>query len=285
MDRISDRTLHFTDNELHQLQSYFKQGLIGLDLETTGLSPLSDKIIEIAAIKLKPNGELKKLHYLVNPEIDIPGHTTDIHGINNQMIKDQPKYKEIAAEVVDFLEDLPVLAHNAQFDIGFMIKEHFFGGVKLKSNAVFDSCLYARKTFKQIPDAPSGFKLSTLADFFKIELDHHRAVDDALAGMRIMANCLGLAPHKPQELFNLKQFRKVEVQTLPTHLIQLESIIQQAKNCEIRYKGSSFGEEFRPIRPIGLFPMPNGTVLYAQCLLSNLNKSFLVKKIKELKHS
>lgn len=258
----------------------FPKGIIALDLETTGLSPLTEKIIEVAAIKLTKSGATQ-FHTLVNPQIEIPQYTIDIHGITNAMVKDAPTYNQIVAEFVDFVGELPIVAHGAQFDIGFIVKENFHQDFDLKINQVFDSCQYAKQILKKSDNAPENFKLSTLAEYFKIPLNHHQASDDALASLRILANSM-LANEfrlRPREVMNFSKFKKFKLDEVTEQIQEISEMIKTKQNTFIKYKGSSSGNGFRPIRPIAFIPMPKGVVLYAQCLLTNLNKSFIVKKI------
>ena len=75
--------LAITPEEIASLLSLFPKGLVAVDLETTGLSPLVDKIIEIAAIKITPEGEVSTYHQLINPLIEIPEFTIQFHGLIN----------------------------------------------------------------------------------------------------------------------------------------------------------------------------------------------------------
>src|SRR5690606_3617822 len=108
-------------SELQTLLRFFPQGLVAFDLEMTGLSPLLDKIIEIAAIKILPDGQIESFHTLVNPLIEIPKKTTEFHMITDEMVKDAPTLKRPLKNFIEFYGNLPLVAHNAQFDVGFLI--------------------------------------------------------------------------------------------------------------------------------------------------------------------
>ena len=75
-----------------------------IDLETTGINLATDKIVEIAIIKILPDGERQFKRRLVNPQMSIPEATTAIHGITDEMVKDAPTFKQIANEIKQFLE-------------------------------------------------------------------------------------------------------------------------------------------------------------------------------------
>ena len=95
---------------------------IVLDTETTGLEPSQgDRVIEVAAVELVnllPTGAT--FHRLVDPERDIPTEATRVHGFTNGDLAGKPKFAEIVDELIAFLGDSPVIAHNAPFDFGFL---------------------------------------------------------------------------------------------------------------------------------------------------------------------
>lgn len=114
-----------------------KTPLCFFDLETTGISIANDRIIEIAMIKLMPNGEtLRKVHR-VNPTIPISPESTAIHGISNEDVKDKPTFKEIAKECAKFLEGADLSGFNIlKFDVPLLVEEF------LRADVEFD---YRRK--------------------------------------------------------------------------------------------------------------------------------------------
>ncbi len=273
--------------EVKTLLNIFPHGVIAFDVETTGLSPFSDKMIELAAVKVDANGNIETFRTLINPECEIPQQTIDIHGITNLMTHQAPSIEKVLPEFMSFIEDLPLIAHNAQFDIGFLIRESQQLEISLGTHDIYDSCQIARSAFKKKEKVPTNFKLSSLAEFFEIPLNHHQALDDSIASLRIFARALELVesdkPHFIKTrclLFNTDSLKKIQTEDLDKkHALLVEKIPTQ-ESVYITYKGGTRGDEPRPIRPIGLIPLPQGLVLYAECLLTKVHKSFLVKKIK-----
>ena len=95
-----------------------KRPLIVFDLETTGLFPRKDRIVEIAAVKLNPDGSEETLERLVNPGIPIPPETTAIHKVDDSMVKDLPTFAELADEIYAFFEGCDVAGFNSdRYDI------------------------------------------------------------------------------------------------------------------------------------------------------------------------
>ena len=103
-----------------------------LDLETTGGTPLRDHITEIALIRFEAGVEVARWQTLVNPETAIPFYIQQLTGISNEMVEDAPTFRQLAAQLLDYLEGSVLCAHNARFDHGFL-KNAFRGlGIDLR---------------------------------------------------------------------------------------------------------------------------------------------------------
>lgn len=114
-----------------------KNPLCFFDLEATGISIANDRIVEIAMIKLMPNGDELRKVYKVNPTIPIPPDSTAIHGISDADVKDKPTFKEIAKECAKFLEGADLSGFNIlKFDVPMLVEEF------LRADVEFD---YKRK--------------------------------------------------------------------------------------------------------------------------------------------
>jgi DNA polymerase-3 subunit epsilon len=88
------------------------------DLETTGLQITKDRIIQIGIVKINTNGETEEYSRLINPEINIPQETILIHGITNEMVVNEPTFKEIAQEITSFIDNSDLGGYNSnKFDI------------------------------------------------------------------------------------------------------------------------------------------------------------------------
>ncbi|GAB3351365.1 3'-5' exonuclease [Arachidicoccus ginsenosidivorans] len=100
------------------------------DIESTGINPATDKIVELAIVRIEPTGEKSRLRRLVNPGMPIPKESSDIHGITDEMVKDAPLFKEIAAEVVRFLDNCDLGGYNSnRFDVPLLVEEYLRAGV------------------------------------------------------------------------------------------------------------------------------------------------------------
>lgn len=294
MSRTSTH-LTLSRSEMDQILKLFPYGVVAIDLETTGLSPLVDRIIEIAAVKITPRYDIEVFHQLINPMTDISAANSAIHGLNNTDLKDAPTLKRPMKMLWDFVGRSPLLAHNALFDGSFLVKGSHDYLIDLPLSRIFDSAKYARALLKN-PEAeaegkaPKNFKLSTLAEFYKIPLNHHVALEDTFVCLKVMAALIERTPLDKQVDFKersftmaMSQYKKDLAFVVPERFNDLKELIKNQTVIEIHYSGGTVEDEWRPVKPIGLLPMPRGPVLYGVCLVTNMNKSFVLKRIKAFK--
>jgi len=104
--------------------------LVFLDLETTGINIVTDRIVEIALLKVHPDGREEEKDLRINPEMPIPGHVSLIHGIYDEDVKDAPTFKEVAKTLANFLEGADLAGFNSnRFDIPLLAEEFLRVGV------------------------------------------------------------------------------------------------------------------------------------------------------------
>ena len=281
----SQSSLSLSAGEITSLLALFPRGLVAVDLETTGLSPLVDKIIEIGAVKITAAGEVTSFHTLINPLIEIPAFTIQFHGLTNEDLKNAPTLKKPLIDFWKFVGRLPMIAHNSSFDLGYLIKASHDFQIEFPPLDIFDSCRWGRAAYKPLQKQPGNFKLSTMSEFCGFKLNHHIAIEDTYACLKIMAaiSDLGIDQRTPKEksfVFRLSQFDKNDCFNFSTRLNGLTQLVQDKNLLDLEYNGTSAKQAHRPVRPIGLMPLPKGPVLFAECLLTGMNKSYLLKKIK-----
>lgn len=154
------------------------------DTETTGLSPAEGhKIIEVGFVELinrVPTGATFQRY--INPERDVSAESTRITGITNERVAGEPTFKEILPELVAFIGDSPLVAHNASFDMGFMHAEFTQAGAPKLQNEVIDTLKLARKKH------PGGrHTLDALCKRFNITAHEKRDVHGALLDAELLA--------------------------------------------------------------------------------------------------
>ncbi len=151
------------------------------DLETTGLSQSSERITEIGAVAVEKGEIVDRFSSFVNPEMPIPSNITALTGITNAMVKDAPAEDVAVRDFLEFAEDSVLVAHNANFDTGFIGAACMRLGLEF-SNTFIDTLALSRAMY---PDL-SSHKLDAVVKHLGLpEFNHHRAVDDAeaLAGI------------------------------------------------------------------------------------------------------
>lgn len=158
------------------------QKFIVCDLETTGIEPRLDKIIEIALV-LVEQGEIKDTYSrLVDPGIPLPAKIKRLTGLKDQDLENKPALEDLRLEVETFTSDLPFFGHNVDFDADFL---RFHLDLRLLST--FDTLELARIVY---PDAPRH-SLPSLSQFLDIDhQDHHRALSDATATAFLALNLM-----------------------------------------------------------------------------------------------
>lgn len=174
---------------------------VALDFETTGLSPDRDRIIEIGAIKFRMAEKAgvwdfiteETYETLIHPGRSIPPEVSAIHGISDLDVSQAPDFKTEAARFLPFLTDTLLVAHNAPFDLGFLLAETRRAGLPEPPNPAYDTRDLARTV---VPGLPS-YALGKLAKSFGIEQkEAHRGADDARVCMELFGKCIHILAGK-----------------------------------------------------------------------------------------
>ncbi len=171
------------------------QTFVVFDLETTGFSNKNDKITEIGAVKVENFKVVDRFSQLINPEKDISYKVQELTGITNDLIKDKPIIEEVLPKFVEFIGDSVLVAHNADFDMGFMQQKCREQNIEFKNTSV-DTLTLARTLLPHM----KRFRLNLIAKELGIPLlNHHRAVDDAEATAHIFIKFLEMIRKKGGE--------------------------------------------------------------------------------------
>lgn len=165
---------HFLDN-----QSLDETSFVITDIETTGSIRGKDRIIDIAAAKIKNGEVVGEFNSLVNPEINITVPIRRLTGITNKMVVNAPSIETVLPEFIDFVDDGVFVAHNASFDFNFI--NHEIKRLNYKNfKKPIEICSY-RLAKKMVPEAASH-GIVALAKFFNYKMEnHHRAMPDVKA--------------------------------------------------------------------------------------------------------
>lgn len=119
----------------HSMNLVLQRPLALVDLETTGVNVASDRIVEIAIVKMMPDGTRQVKRKLINPEMLIPKGASDIHGITNEMVKDAPTFKQAANEIKMFMAGCDIAGYNSnRFDVPLLVEEFLRAGLDIELN-------------------------------------------------------------------------------------------------------------------------------------------------------
>ena len=154
-----------------------------IDLETTGTNIGTDKIVEIAIVKIMPDGTRLVKRKLINPQMPIPAGSSDIHGITDDMVKDAPTFKQVANEIKQFVENCDLGGYNSnRFDVPMLIEEFIRAGMEFSTDG--RKMIDVQKIFHQMEQRT----LSAAYKFYcgKNLEDAHSAEADAAATAEIL---------------------------------------------------------------------------------------------------
>lgn len=149
------------------------------DLETTGMSPTRDRIIEIGAVRIELDGSVDRFETLVNPRVPIPARLTAVHGISDDMVSDAPDFTDAGYRFLDFIKGSKLVAHNARFDLAFLQESLARCGLPLVAGGAYDSIVVIRQAYP----GRASYSLQALRAAFPLPNDFagrpHRSAYDA----------------------------------------------------------------------------------------------------------
>ena len=197
-----------------------------IDLETTGGNPETEKIIEIGMVKIEDRKITEERSFLVNPQKDIPDFVQKLTGIRKADVEHSPKIEEVIDEIMTFIGDAVLVAHNTSFDIPFL------NGVlkKLQRPTVDNKVICTNIMTKyMIPDIMSS-NLTYMSEIFGIShTSAHRAIEDARATGKLLLKYL--------DIFEVKGIRKVNQLYYPRNKFELDrAIIDPPEGLERVYE-------------------------------------------------
>ena len=187
--RLVDDMIELVQSEI-DARRLLETDFVVFDLETTGAKAPPCRITEIGAFRVDRGVITEKFHTLVNPEMPIPAFITSLTGISDDMVRNAPLFEDVVENLLDFLDDSVLVAHNAPFDMKFLNHEisRVYGEYRL-ANPCLCTVQLSRKLLPEI----ENHKLKTVAEHYSISLvNHHRASDDAKATAEIFVNFLDL---------------------------------------------------------------------------------------------
>lgn len=177
-----------------------RRPIVSLDVETTGLNPKYDRVIQIGIIKIHPDGREKEWSTLVNPGTPIPSEACQIHGITDEMIASELPFAGIGVGLNNALKGCDLCGYNIKFDVDFLIAEFKRISIDFQPGMLIDSYkIFAKKEPKNLAAAVKFYLNEEISD-------GHQALPDARAALRILEAQLEKYLDLPRNINGLDQF-------------------------------------------------------------------------------
>lgn len=163
---------------------------VALDLETTGLNPCSDRIIEIGAAKVIDGKVVDTISQLIDPRTAVSPRVIELTGIDPSMLKGMPIIDEVIRYVIEFSDNMPILGHNIIFDYSFLKKAAVNNRLDFQRDGI-DTLKMSRRILPELEHRG----LEYLCNYFSIRPENsHRALDDAISAMNLYNKLYELSP-------------------------------------------------------------------------------------------
>lgn len=275
------------------LLELFPEGIVCFDLEMSGPSALFDEIIEIGAYKFSPSTKkVEKFHKIICPKRGVPESIIPFHHLQPETLSRHSELAKVFPKFLKFVGKTPLIAQNAQFDAGFIIKAAHELKIELKNLIIYDSLKLGKLARNKKLIDSKNLRLSTLSEYFSLDFKAHYALQDALAMGLVIDQLLKKLSkqmsyqkiRKAIRLFDLHSFNFEETE-LRSWSENLQELIYQKTPSQIIYTGGSRKNEWRPIEPRAGLILPHGAFLQAKCLIDNQVKYFNFNKIVDVKKS
>ena len=163
------------------------------DLETTGMSPVRDRIVQIGAVRIDRDGFISRYQSLINPGKKIPPGVICIHHITDEMVADAPVFARAGREFLEFAGNSTLVAHNARFDLSFLQESLARTGLPLWKGRTLDTLRLLKTTHPGLP----SYKLQSLRAIFQLDSDDsmqaHRADADVEWTLQLLEISLSAA--------------------------------------------------------------------------------------------
>lgn len=185
------------------LPLHLERPLVVFDIESTGTNRQTDRIIDIAFLKIYPTGETERHVFRVNPGISIPPEATAVHGITNEDVKDKPAFSAIAPKVLEIMEGCDLAGYNVNsFDIPLLEAEFQRANIQvdLRSRNIVDAQrIYHKKVPRDLPAALHYY-------CGEMHLDAHSAMADVEATWRVLLAQIERYDDLPRDVPGLSQY-------------------------------------------------------------------------------
>jgi DNA polymerase III subunit epsilon len=258
--------------------SHAMSEFVALDLETTGLSPENDRIVEVAAVRFDSSGrDLGEFHALVNPDRPVSARAREIHGISDADLAAAPFAGVVLARFLAWLDEAAgatLLAHNASFDAAFLGAELARNGIARNDLAIVDTLPLGRKLASDSPN----HRLDTLARRFGLDPSNaHRALADSL---RVKGLWLGLTGGvMPADPVAYRVVAPSGGPPVPSGWEMLSEAMAAGRRLRIAYDGGSRGLAPREITPRRFRHLGGVAYVVAECHAASAERTFRLDRV------
>lgn len=263
---------------------------VAFDVETTGLHPLCDRVVEVGALRFGLAGPAEEFERLVNPERPIPADAVRVHGIDDAAVAGAPPFAEIAGELSSFLEGAVLVAHNASFDASFLLCECHRAGIEAPEVAALDSCALARRAFPGM----GRYSLDHLVERLGLDRSRgHRALPDAAASADLFLRCLralGVGNAADLDRFYadygpvpIAELGYRPCAALPDGYERIERALREGTEVGIVYADRFGKTSKRAVVPLRVASAQGVFMMEAHCLLREETRCFRLDRIKEIR--
>jgi len=260
---------------------------IAFDIETTGLMPVVNKIVEIGAVKFRIGEVVDTFQELLDPQMPISPGATAVNGITDDMVAGKPTIEDVLPRFVSFLGDAVPIAHNAPFDVSFLSYDISRLDLEVKDQPILDTCAIPKRVFSNL----YSYSLENLARSLRIKSDSfHRALADAEVCRAIFLKCLDKIGKIDQ--LTLEDILKVngpaldfspgEI-TLDEAFSPLKEALESGSSVEIVYQDAWGTTTTRQITPLSLGVGRGVAILEAYCHFRQDKRNFRLDRIIEIR--
>lgn len=251
-----------------------------VDLETTGVNPAFDKIVEFGAVRFRIDGGNICYQTLVNPGVHIPENVIRIHGITDKMVSGAPALEDIRDDFFSFIDGTVLVIQNPRFDLSFIDRALSMSNAPRPELLALDTVRLAKKHFTELPN----HKLPTLASHLGLELVSHRALDDAIACMAVFCETLKGFGLTGESTFS--DLIRIHGELVRPGIVSESSIgtevwrnICIGEEVTIRYIDSDGIATIRQILPKEFLTYGKNNYILAHCFLRDSERCFMTSRI------
>jgi DNA polymerase-3 subunit epsilon len=271
-----------------QEPEYFKNiEFVAFDIETTGLTPVVDRIVEIGAIKFRNGDVLETFQELIDPQMPISPGAFAVNGITDEMVRGKPTIDEVLPRFIEFLGESVPVAHHAPFDVGFLTYDISRLNLTPADNPVLDTCTIPKQLF---PHA-HGYSLEHLVAFLNIPAGvFHRALADAEACMELFNRCVDEMGRPEQttieDILDLNgpplSLCSGEIM-IEEPFLPVKRALEKGDELEIRYQNARGTISIRKITPLSIGLFRGTAMIEAFCHFCNDKRNFRMDRILEIR--